>query len=177
MHCQLLKRTAFRVQLPLNTPCKRVKRAACNERPSSRAIRQALADLAAIEPVIAHEMTHSALSHLALPRWLDEGLAVDTEQRLTGVRPLIYTPQELRIKHLQFWGRDEVQEFWFGETFFGPMTGICCLMNWPRMTKGRAILGEYRYQNWLDTKNVLHIRSQIVRITYSEMLAACQCSW
>lgn len=77
-----------------------------------------LADLAAIERVIAHEMTHSALSHLALPRWLDEGLAVNTEQRLTGVPALIYTPQELRNKHLQYWGTDEVQQFWSGESFF-----------------------------------------------------------
>lgn len=31
-----------------------------------------------IEPVIAHELTHSALAHLQLPRWVDEGLAVNT---------------------------------------------------------------------------------------------------
>lgn len=77
-----------------------------------------MADLSAIEPVIAHEMTHSAVAHLALPRWLDEGLAVNTEQRLTAVPKLIYTPQELRAKHLQYWGAAQVQEFWSGESFF-----------------------------------------------------------
>ncbi|MGJ7603281.1 hypothetical protein ACSFA7_02985 [Variovorax sp. LT1R20] len=76
------------------------------------------ADLSAIEPVIAHEMTHSALSHLDLPRWLDEGLAVNTERRLAGAGPATHTPQELRRKHLAFWGETEIQEFWSGESFF-----------------------------------------------------------
>ena len=78
----------------------------------------ALADLTAIEPVIAHEMTHSALAHLALPRWLDEGLAVNTEQRLTRVPTLIYTARELRAMHLNYWGAAEMQEFWSGDSFF-----------------------------------------------------------
>lgn len=77
-----------------------------------------LAELSSIEAVIAHEMTHSALSHLTLPRWLDEGLAVNTEQRLTGVPCLIYTPHELREKHLRYWGVAEMQQFWTGESFF-----------------------------------------------------------
>lgn len=76
------------------------------------------AELSAIEAVIAHEMTHSALSHLTLPRWLDEGLAVNTEQRLTGVPRLIYTPQEMHEKHLRYWGAAEMQQFWTGESFF-----------------------------------------------------------
>lgn len=78
----------------------------------------ALADLAAIEPVIAHEMTHSAVHHLTLPRWLDEGLAVNTEQRLTRVPALIYSAKELRAKHLQYWGTSQIQEFWSGDSFF-----------------------------------------------------------
>lgn len=77
-----------------------------------------LADLAAIEPVIAHEMSHSAVSHLALPRWLDEGLAVNTEQRLTGVPLSIYTSQQLRDKHLSYWGAVEMTQFWSGDAFF-----------------------------------------------------------
>ncbi len=75
-------------------------------------------DLSTIEPVIAHEMTHSAVSHLRLPRWLDEGLAVNTEQRLTGVPQLLLTPRELRVKHLEYWGATEMQEFWSGDSFF-----------------------------------------------------------
>jgi hypothetical protein len=81
------------------------------------------ADLTAIEPVIAHEMTHSALAHLRLPTWLDEGLAVNTEHRLTGTPRLIYTPHELQRTHERFWGEAEVQQFWSGRSFHRPDDG------------------------------------------------------
>lgn len=77
-----------------------------------------VADLSTIEPVIAHEMTHSALAYLELPRWLDEGLAVNTEHRLTVVPKLIYTPHEMHAKHLKYWSAAQVQQFWSGESFF-----------------------------------------------------------
>lgn len=81
------------------------------------------ADLHQIEPVIAHELTHSALAHHCLPRWLDEGLAVNTEIRLTGFG-INGTPQkELRERHLAFWGAKEIQEFWSGASFFRPDDG------------------------------------------------------
>jgi hypothetical protein len=75
------------------------------------------ADLSIIEPVIAHEMTHLALSHHKLPKWLDEGIAVNTEQRLTGAKSFIYTPKELHQKHLRFWNAEIIQEFWSGKSF------------------------------------------------------------
>ncbi len=74
-------------------------------------------DLRLVEPVIAHEMTHGCLSHLPLPLWLNEGIAVNTERRLAGTPPSIYTPGELRDKHLAFWGETEIQEFWSGKSF------------------------------------------------------------
>lgn len=80
-------------------------------------------DLRSVEPVIAHEMTHGCLSHLPLPLWLNEGLAVNTERRLAGSAPAVYTPQEMREKHLAFWGADEVQQFWSGESFHRPDDG------------------------------------------------------
>ncbi|QPF72201.1 hypothetical protein G8A07_04160 [Roseateles sp. DAIF2] len=79
------------------------------------------ADLRAIEPVIAHELTHACLGHLPLPAWLNEGLAVNTEQRLCpppgdvfGARP---SPQEMHARHQEFWGAGEIQEFWSGRSF------------------------------------------------------------
>lgn len=79
------------------------------------------ADLRAVEPVIAHELTHACLAHLALPTWLDEGLAVNTEQRLCpppadpfGHRP---SPQQMQARHRQFWGAAELREFWSGRSF------------------------------------------------------------
>jgi len=74
-------------------------------------------DLRSIEPVIAHEMTHGCLAHLPLPLWLNEGLALNTERRLVGKDSSLYTPQEMREKHLAFWGEDEIQEFWSGRSF------------------------------------------------------------
>jgi hypothetical protein len=76
-----------------------------------------LGELQALEPVIAHELTHSALAHLALPLWVDEGLAVNTEHRLTGSRPTLWTAQELHGKHIAFWDQQRIQEFWSGESF------------------------------------------------------------
>jgi hypothetical protein len=75
------------------------------------------ADLQAVEPVVAHELTHSALSHLDLPLWIDEGLAVNTEHRLTRVVAGEHTPQELHAKHLAFWSPERIQEFWSGRSF------------------------------------------------------------
>lgn len=75
------------------------------------------ADLSTIEPVIAHELTHSALAHLQLPKWLDEGLAVNTEHRVAGARQPLYTPQELHRVHMKFWNAERIQEFWTGASF------------------------------------------------------------
>jgi hypothetical protein len=75
------------------------------------------ADLRSIEPVIAHEMTHGCVNHLPLPLWLNEGLAVNTEHRLAGGGSPLYTPLEMRAKHLAFWGEAEMQEFWSGDSF------------------------------------------------------------
>ena len=75
------------------------------------------ADLAVIEPVVAHEMTHGCLAHLPLPLWLNEGLAVNTERRLAGRVPERHTPEEMHAKLLRFFGPAEVQEFWSGRSF------------------------------------------------------------
>lgn len=75
------------------------------------------ADLSRIEPVIAHELTHSALAHLRLPKWLDEGIAVNTEHKLTGEKQLLYTPHELHRKHVKYWNEESIQAFWSGASF------------------------------------------------------------
>jgi hypothetical protein len=75
------------------------------------------ADLAQIEPVIAHELTHSALAHLHLPLWLDEGIAVNTERRIAGQQASLHTPLEIDAMQRRFWGEAEIQQFWSGESF------------------------------------------------------------
>jgi hypothetical protein len=74
------------------------------------------ADLRAIEPVIAHEMTHSCLGHLPIPAWLNEGIAVNTEQRLCPPARHLHS-QQMHDRHRQFWGPAEIQQFWSGKSF------------------------------------------------------------
>jgi hypothetical protein len=81
------------------------------------------AELRAIEPVIAHEMTHACLGHLSIPAWLNEGIAVNTEQRLCPGGPRQYTPSQLHWMHQQFWNEDTIQEFWSGQSFLRPDEG------------------------------------------------------
>ena len=75
------------------------------------------ADLRAVEPVIAHELTHACLSHLPIPAWLNEGLAVNTELRLCPPPQAPSNPWDLHARHLKFWGAAEIQEFWSGKSF------------------------------------------------------------
>lgn len=73
--------------------------------------------MSAIEPVIAHELTHMHLTHLSLPAWVDEGLAVNTEQILCPPRSSLYLPHEMKAKHGDFWNAETIQEFWSGKSF------------------------------------------------------------
>lgn len=77
--------------------------------------------LEAMEPVIAHELTHSLLAHLPLPTWLNEGLAVNTEHalfpRLADPRAQPYRPEELATHHAAYWDAESIQAFWSGESF------------------------------------------------------------
>lgn len=81
------------------------------------------AELRTIEPVIAHEMTHGCLGHLSIPVWLNEGLAVNTEQRLCPPVSQQFTPQQLHWMHQKFWNEETIQEFWSGRSFLRPDEG------------------------------------------------------
>lgn len=78
-------------------------------------------DLPVLEATIAHEMTHAALSHLPLPLWLNEGLAVNTERRLPGApRETLGEHERLHDRLRRFWSVVSIQEFWSGESFHRP---------------------------------------------------------
>jgi len=79
-------------------------------------------DLFNAEPVAAHEMTHALLNHLQLPTWLDEGLAVNMESAICGY-PSPVLNHQMFDKHQAFWGEEEMQEFWRGESFSRPDEG------------------------------------------------------
>lgn len=76
------------------------------------------ADLRAIEPVIAHELTHACLAHLPIPAWLNEGIAVNTELRLCPPpSPFATSSAQMHVRHQNFWGPEEIQQFWSGKSF------------------------------------------------------------
>lgn len=80
-----------------------------------------------IEPVIVHELTHALLSHLPIPTWLNEGLAVNTEQRfypqMSGTHRGGHDAAQLHARHQRFWGPAEIQQFWSGDSFKRPDEG------------------------------------------------------
>ncbi len=78
-------------------------------------------DMLVMEPTIAHELTHCLVQHLPLPAWLNEGIAVSTEHRLSPSRAApLYTPEEMHRKHLAFWNKATIQEFWCGKSWLRP---------------------------------------------------------
>lgn len=80
-------------------------------------------DLDRIEPVIAHELTHSLLAHLPLPAWVNEGIAVNTERRLCASSRSAFTVPELSAKLAEFWNASTIQEFWSGKSWLRPDEG------------------------------------------------------
>ncbi len=65
---------------------------------------------------LAHELTHNLLSHLPLPPWLNEALAMLFEVQLGGGD---YPPLDAEIvsRHRQHWTPATIQEFWRGASF------------------------------------------------------------
>jgi hypothetical protein len=79
-------------------------------------------ELSYAESIAAHEMTHALLAHLPIPAWLNEGMAVNMENEITGSAPL-RMDNELYARHQSFWGEQEIQEFWSGDSFHRPDEG------------------------------------------------------
>ena len=75
-----------------------------------------------MEPTLVHELAHALVSHLPLPAWVNEGLAVNTERRWAP-RPPQYKPHELAYMHSKFWNAEKMQEFWSGKSYLRPDEG------------------------------------------------------
>jgi hypothetical protein len=87
---------------------------------------------------VVHELTHDCLSHLSLPLWLKEGVAVTLEKGIgPPPRPLTESEQdsvwsaainwrpptmwhELAERHFGFWTEQNIQSFWAGTSFYTP---------------------------------------------------------
>lgn len=70
----------------------------------------------AIGRALAHELPHSALTHLSLPQWIEEGLAQMFEHDAAGEDTFRLDSREAS-KHKGYWGRHGLAEFWRGEGF------------------------------------------------------------
>lgn len=70
-----------------------------------------------LEPTIVHEMAHSCLSHLPIPLWLNEGMAVTVERVFAPYGEHPSHAAEIRRKHRSFWTPDLIQEFWSGRSY------------------------------------------------------------
>lgn len=78
-------------------------------------------DLTMLEYVVTHELAHHFVSHLPLPMWLNEGIAVLMESIITG--STVSMSAEQFDEHTKFWNKDTIQEFWLGSSFFRPDEG------------------------------------------------------
>jgi hypothetical protein len=72
-------------------------------------------DMGQAEAVLAHELTHSLVSHLPLPAWLNEGVAQICEQAATGRDPANY--DEIKDTLGTYWTADTIQDLWSGRGF------------------------------------------------------------
>ncbi len=72
-----------------------------------------------LRQILAHELTHNCLVHLPLPLWLNEAMAKMFERAVASTRhPVLDHEREER--HLAFWTRENIQEFWAGVSFKKP---------------------------------------------------------
>ncbi|MBA4147419.1 MAG: hypothetical protein H0X66_04835 [Verrucomicrobia bacterium] len=68
--------------------------------------------------VLAHELTHACVSHLPLPCWLNENLAMTFERNVS--RQGFQLDREIADRHYEHWRKTSIQRFWSGEAFHIP---------------------------------------------------------
>ncbi len=65
---------------------------------------------------LVHELLHAAVSHLALPQWVEEGLAQTFEVDHGATAEFLLTPEDARTCR-SFWRKRGLKRFWSGEGF------------------------------------------------------------
>jgi hypothetical protein len=71
---------------------------------------------------IVHELCHNCVHHLPVPGWVNEGVAVTLERKIS--REIIadlrdgIMDADLAQRHHAFWNEENIQEFWAGTTFY-----------------------------------------------------------
>ncbi|MFK7909060.1 MAG: hypothetical protein AB8F34_00505 [Akkermansiaceae bacterium] len=65
---------------------------------------------------LVHELTHGCVSHLPLPTWLNEALAMRMEQVVCGTQTMLLDRFLLK-EHFDYWNAKTIQQFWSGESW------------------------------------------------------------
>jgi hypothetical protein len=68
-----------------------------------------------LDGALAHEVTHAALHHLAIPQWLEEGLAQMLSCEVAG--PNLRLNAETAERHRRHWGEHGLDGLWRGSGF------------------------------------------------------------
>lgn len=76
----------------------------------------ALPPLPRPQDTLIHELTHNRLSHLPLPSWLNEGIAVTIERKIGGNKGG-RLDRDLHRKHREYWTTETIVAFWTGDSF------------------------------------------------------------
>lgn len=105
---------------------------------------------------IAHELTHACLTHLALPVWLDEGVADFIEDQLCQSAPF-YLNEDAISQHGRYWTDQLAQQFWQGRSFFADDDEQCGLSYHLARALVQTLLSDYdsfkqfvQQANWSD---------------------------
>jgi hypothetical protein len=69
--------------------------------------------------VLAHELAHSVVTDLRLPRWLDEGVAQSLTRYVLKQGAFCIAPQRM-IDHGRYWHWYGLEGFWSGQSFDRP---------------------------------------------------------
>jgi hypothetical protein len=108
----------------------------------------------AMEPTIAHELTHCLLAPLPLPAWVNEGTAVSMERflcpRYADPRQGLVRLQERARDRAEFWNAETIQEFWSGRSFLRPDRGSA--LSYELATEMTRLIGrDYpRYRSFMN---------------------------
>lgn len=128
--------------------------------------------LDALESTIAHELTHACLTHLALPVWLDEGLADYMEDQLCESAPF-YLNDEAIAQHQSYWTPERTQQFWQGRSFFADDDEQCGLSYHLARALVQTLLGDYEpFKTFVNKANWSDAGAKAFMDTYQQPIEA-----
>jgi len=74
---------------------------------------------------LVHELVHLCLAQQRIPKWVNEGLAVNISNAITGAHSFAVT-RDLLSEHEAHWNSETIQGFWSGKSFSSVDCGGLC---------------------------------------------------